>query len=56
VNEQFKELLLETLHEVQNHPDAKDGVAFVTHFEEEPDWEVALVFRKSKPTPSSVIH
>jgi len=45
MNPQFKELLLETLREVKNHPDGEQGVAFVTNYEEEPDWEVAIVFR-----------
>jgi len=46
VNPDFKELLLETILELKDHPDGKDGVAFITEFDEEPDWEVALVFRK----------
>ena len=45
MNEQFKELLLETLREVQKHPEGKEGVGFVTTFDEEPTWEVAIVFR-----------
>jgi len=45
VNQEFKELLLETLREVQKHEDGEKGVAFVTGFDEEPDWEVAIVFR-----------
>lgn len=45
MNEQFKELLLETLQQVKDHPDGKKGVAFVTSYDEEPDWEVAIVFR-----------
>lgn len=45
MNPQFKELLLETLREVKNHPDGEQGVAFVTSYDEEPDWEVAIVFR-----------
>jgi len=45
LNNQFQELLLETLQEVKQHPDGDKGVAFVTTFDEEPDWEVALVFR-----------
>lgn len=48
MNQQFKELLLETLQEVKKHPDGKEGVAFVTEFEEEPEWEFALVFRKKE--------
>jgi len=47
VNPEFKQLLLETLREVQNHPDGENGVAFVTTFDEEPNWEVAIVFRKA---------
>lgn len=46
MNQDFKQLLLETLQELKNHPEGKDGVAFVTDFDEEPDWEVAIVFRK----------
>ena len=34
-----------TITEVIKHPDGKEGVAFVTGFPEEPDWEVAIVFR-----------
>jgi len=45
MNQQFKELLLETLREVKNHPDGEQGVAFVTNYDEEPEWEVAIVFR-----------
>ena len=45
MNEEFKNLLLETLREVQKHEDGEKGVAFVTSFDEEPDWEVAIVFR-----------
>ena len=45
MNEEFKALLLETIRELKDHPEGKDGVAFVTDFDEEPDWEVALVFK-----------
>lgn len=46
---QFKNLLLETLRTIKDHPDAKHGVGFTTYFDEEPDWEVGLMFRpKSK--------
>jgi len=45
MNEEFKGLLLETLRELKDHPEGKNGVAFVTEFDEEPEWEVALVFR-----------
>jgi len=45
LNEEFKTLLLETLREVKQHPEGEKGVAFVMPFEEEPDWEVAIVFR-----------
>ena len=48
MNEEFKQLLLETLQEVKQHPEGEQGVAFVTSFEEEPDWEVALIFRPKK--------
>ena len=51
MNKEFKEILLETLREVQAHPDGKDGVGFITTFEEEPDWEVALIFRPITETP-----
>jgi len=50
LNEEFKALLLETIIELKDHPEGKDGVAFVTEFEEEPEWEVALVFRKIDST------
>ena len=46
MNEDFKALLLETIQDLKNHPEGKDGVAFLTEFDEEPEWEVALVFRK----------
>lgn len=45
MNEDFKTLLLETLQEIKKHEDGHKGIAFVTNFEEEPDWEVAIVFR-----------
>ncbi len=45
MNPQFKELLLETLQQVKDHPDGEKGVAFVTSYDEEPDWEVGLMFR-----------
>ena len=45
MNPQFKEILLETLRQVKDHPDGEKGVAFVTSYDEEPDWEVAIVFR-----------
>ena len=49
MNEEFKALLLETLQEVKQHPEGKEGVMFMTNFDEEPDWEVGLMFRpKSK--------
>lgn len=51
MNEQFKELLLETLQDVKRHPDGENGIAFVTEFPEEPDWEFALVFRKKDTSP-----
>lgn len=50
MNEEFKALLLETIIELKDYPDGKDGVAFITEFDEEPDWEVALVFRKKANT------
>lgn len=49
MNEEFKALLLETIQDLKKHPDGQDGVAFVTDFDEEPEWQVALVFKK-KPT------
>ena len=45
MNEEFKALLLETLQEVKQHPEGKKGVIFMTHFDEEPEWEVGLMFR-----------
>lgn len=45
MNEEFKALLLETLREVQKHPDGANGIVFITNFDEEPDWEVGLMFR-----------
>ena len=45
LNEEFKALLLETLREVQKHPDGVNGIVFITNFDEEPDWEVGLMFR-----------
>ena len=45
MNEDFKALLLETLQEVKQHPEGKEGVIFMTYFDEEPDWEVGLMFR-----------
>lgn len=49
LNEEFKALLLETLREVKKHPEGDKGIVFITNFDEEPDWEVGLMFRpKSK--------
>lgn len=45
MDQQFKDLLLETLQEVKKHPDGEKGVAFVTSFDEEPEWEVAIIFK-----------
>lgn len=50
MNEDFYELLLETIRELKDHPEGKNGVSFVTDFEEEPEWEVALTFRKISST------
>lgn len=50
MNEDFYALLLDTIRELKDHPDGKDGVSFVTDFEEEPEWEVALTFRKISNT------
>ena len=46
MDHQFKNLLLETLRAVKDHPDtiAGGGVGFVTEFDEEPDWEVIISF------------
>ena len=44
MDNKFKDLLLETLRIVKDHPDAKTGVGFVTEFDEEPDWEVIISF------------
>jgi hypothetical protein len=44
MNEDFKNLLLETINQLKDHPDAQDGVGFVTTFDEEPDWKVILSF------------
>lgn len=46
MNEDFKNLLLETLAQIKDHPEVGEGVAFVTEFDEEPEWEVSLVFRR----------
>lgn len=44
-NHQFKDLLLQTLRILKDHPDAQNGgVGFVTEFDEEPEWEVILSF------------
>lgn len=45
MHEQFKQILLETIQDLKNHPDGVDGVAFISSFDEEPDWEVVLAFR-----------
>jgi len=45
MNEEFKALLLETLREVKKHPEGDKGIVFITNFDEEPDWEVGLMFR-----------
>lgn len=45
MDQQFKDLLLETLRIIKDHPDAQaGGVGFVTEFDEEPDWEVIISF------------
>jgi hypothetical protein len=45
MNTEFKDLLLETLRAVKDHPTAQsDGIGFVTVFDEEPDWEVVISF------------
>ena len=52
---QFKDLLLETLRAVKDHPDAEaGGVGFVTEFDEEPDWEVVISFQKKDPVQYSL--
>jgi len=56
---QFKDLLLETLRAVKDHPNSKNGVGFVTEFEEEPDWEVIISFAPKDtlpPTPPDNLH
>lgn len=53
---EFKQLLLETINELKNHPDAQDGVGFVTTFDEEPDWKVILSFVPIKKSDDSVVH
>ena len=45
MHDEFKQILLETLADIKSHPDGQDGVAFVSVFPEEPDWEVILAFR-----------
>lgn len=45
MNSEFREILLETIREVQEHPDGAEGIGFVMNFDEEPEWEVALIFR-----------
>lgn len=45
MNAEFKQLLLDTLRIIKDHPDAKaGGVGFVTEFDEEPEWEVIISF------------
>lgn len=53
---EFKQLLLETINELKNHPDAQDGVGFVTTFDEEPDWKVILSFVPIKKSDEIVTH
>jgi hypothetical protein len=59
VDNQFKNLLLETLRAVKGHPDSQNGVGFVTEFDEEPDWEVVISFVPKDtlpPTPPDNMH
>lgn len=45
MNNEFKNLLLETLRVIKDHPDAQaGGIGFVTEFDEEPEWEVIISF------------
>ena len=53
---EFKQLLLETINELKDHPDAQDGVGFVTTFDEEPDWKVILSFVPIKKPNENVTH
>lgn len=53
---EFKQLLLETINELKNHPDAQDGVGFVTTFDEEPDWKVILSFVPIKKPTENMTH
>lgn len=41
---QFKDLLLETLRAVKDHPDSANGIGFVSQFDEEPEWKVIISF------------
>lgn len=56
MDNQFKDLLLETINELNDHPDAQDGVGFVTTFDEEPDWKVILSFVPIKKPNENVTH
>lgn len=53
----FKDLLLETLRAVKDHPDAKEGgVGFVTYFDEEPEWEVVISFVPKSEDTAEKLH
>ncbi len=56
MDNQFKDLLLETINELKDHPDVQDGVGFVTTFDEEPDWKVILSFVPIKKPNENVTH
>ena len=56
MDNQFKDLLLETINELKDHPDVQDGVGFVTTFDEEPDWIVILSFVPIKKPNENVTH
>ena len=56
MDNQFKDLLLETINELKDHPDAQDGVGFVTTFDEKPDWKVILSFVPIKKPNENVTH
>lgn len=56
MHENFKQLLLETINDLKHHPDAQNGVGFVTTFDEEPDWKVILSFVPIKQPVETQTH
>lgn len=56
MDNQFKELLLETLRIVKEHPDAEHGIGFAQEFAEEPDWEVIISFVPKKLNAVEEVH